>query len=180
MLDDVAGPGMRVLLVGINPGLWSAAVNAPFARPGNRFWPALYDAGWTRDLLDARDGLAPADREHLIARGIGITNIAPRATARADELTAEELRCGARRLERDVARWKPAVVAILGIGTYRRAFARPRAALGKQPDLLSGAEVWLAPNPSGLNAHETRASLATAYRRIGIAAGLDLFDCESE
>ena len=158
--------------MGINPGLWTAAVNAHFARPGNRFWPALHRAGLVDRVIDASAGLSADDAATLQARGIGITNIVNVATARADELSAEHLRAGALRLRETVRRVGPEVVAVLGLTAYRRAFDRPRALGGRQPDDLEGAELWVAPNPSGLNAHETVESLAVAYRRIAVAAGI--------
>jgi TDG/mug DNA glycosylase family protein len=169
-VDDVAGRGVRLLFVGINPGLWTAAVNAHFARRGNRFWPALHAAGITPTLVDASDGMRPADRKMLIGLGVGITNIVPTASARADELTSEQLRAGAAALEEKVRRLRPRVVAVLGLTAYRQAFGRPKAVAGKQPDHLAGAELWVLPNPSGLNAHDTIASLATAYRSAWDAA----------
>ena len=171
-IPDLVGPGMRLLFVGINPGLWTAATGAPFARPGNRFWPALAEAGITEHLVDASAGMTDADRAHLIARGVGITNLVARATNRADELSADEFREGAQRLERNVAAWRPAVVAVAGITAYRLGFGRPRAVSGRQPEDLGGAQLWVVPNPSGLNAHATPASLAAAYREPAEAAGV--------
>jgi TDG/mug DNA glycosylase family protein len=171
-VDDLIGPNVRLLLVGVNPGLWTAAVNAHFARPGNRFWPALQRAGITDTVIDASRGLDPADAAQLIDRGVGITNLVNRATARADELTLEELRVGAPRLRATVAAIAPAVVAVLGLTAYRLAFARPRAIAGRQPEGIEGSELWVAPNPSGLNAHENAESLAAAYRRVAEAAGV--------
>jgi TDG/mug DNA glycosylase family protein len=171
-VDDLLGRGTRLLFVGINPGLWTAAVNAHFARPGNRFWPAIHAAGLVDRVIDASNGFDPDDVAALEQQGIGITNIVNVATARADELTAEELRAGAQRLRTTVRRVQPRVVAVLGLTAYRSAFQRPRAVVGRQPEDLEDAELWVAPNPSGLNAHETIASLAAAYRRIGEAAGV--------
>jgi TDG/mug DNA glycosylase family protein len=171
-VEDLIGPGLRLLFVGINPGLWTAATGAHFARPGNRFYPALAAAGITHHLIRAGDGMTDADRRHLLARGVGITNLAPRATARADELTAQELRDGADRLAGRVAEWKPKVVAVAGITAYRQAFGRPEAVPGRQPDGLAGAALWVVPNPSGLNAHHDLASLAAAYAEPARAAGV--------
>jgi TDG/mug DNA glycosylase family protein len=171
-VDDLVGPGLRLLLVGINPGLWTAAVNAHFARPGNRFWPALYRAGIVERLIDASRGLLPGDADLLLARGVGITNIVNVATARADELTSEQLRDGARRLEALVRTTGPRVVGVLGLTAYRQAFGRPRAVAGRQPEDLAGAELWVAPNPSGLNAHASLASLAADYRELAVRAGV--------
>jgi TDG/mug DNA glycosylase family protein len=164
-LADVAGPGLRVLICGINPGLYSAAVGCHFARPGNRFWKALRAGGFTPRVL------SPSETGPLMERGIGITNLCPRATARAEELTAAELRAGALSLERKVRRLKPRVVAFLGVGAYRGAFGRPRARLGRQADRLGGAEVWVLPNPSGLNAHYGLPALGRWMRRLRRAAG---------
>ncbi len=171
-VDDLLGPGLRLLFVGINPGLWTAAVNAHFARPGNRFYPALHAARITDHLIDASAGMSVDDVAHLIARGIGITNVVRRATARADELTVDELRDGAERVARLAAAHRPRVVAVAGITAYRTAFRQPRANAGRQPDLLAGAQLWVVPNPSGLNAHQTVSSLAAAYRQVAVAAGV--------
>ena len=163
----------RLVFVGINPGLWTAATGVPFARPGNRFYPALVAAGIIERMPRIDDGgMVEADRRMLLDAGIGISSIVPRATARADELDRTELREGAERLERDVARWKPQVVAILGITAYRQGFARPRAVAGRQPEDLGGAALWVVPNPSGLNAHMTVATLAEAYAEPARAAGV--------
>jgi TDG/mug DNA glycosylase family protein len=169
-VDDLIDDRVRLLFVGINPGLWTAAVNAHFARRGNRFWPALHAAGITPRLVDVSDGMSKADRELVLGLGIGITNIVPTASARAEELSREELRAGAAALEANVRRWKPKVVAVLGLTAYRQALARPKAAQGRQDDRYGGAELWVLPNPSGLNAHETVGSLATSYRRAWEAA----------
>ena len=161
---------MRLLFVGINPGLWTAAVNAHFARRGNRFWPALEAAGITPTLVDASGGMRADDLHMLDRLGIGITNVVPTASARADELTREQLRTGARQLEQKVARWRPKVVAVLGLTAYRQAFDCPKAVQGRQAEALAGAALWVLPNPSGLNAHDTVASLAIAYREAWDAA----------
>jgi TDG/mug DNA glycosylase family protein len=171
-VDDLIGPDVRLLFVGINPGLWTAAVNAHFARPGNRFWPALHAAGIVDEVIDASRGLRPEDAAQLTERGVGITNVVNRATARADELTPVELHAGAERLRDLVARVQPKVVAVLGLTAYRAAFDRRAAKVGRQAEDLAGAELWVAPNPSGLNAHATLASLAGAYREIAEAAGV--------
>lgn len=172
MVDDVLPADLRLLFVGINPGLWTEAVNAHFARPGNRFWPALHRAGMTSRLVDASRGMDAVDLADLEARGIGITNLAARATRRADEITADELREGGERLVRLVASRKPRVVAVAGVTAYRTAFGDRRARVGRQPHDLGGAELWVVPNPSGLNAHETLDSLAAAYGEVARAAGL--------
>lgn len=173
-VPDLVGPGLRLLFVGINPGLWTAATGTHFAHPGNRFYPALLRAGVIRRAIDPAAGMDDDERAHLIERGIGITNIAPRATARASELSRDELRAGARDLVGRIERWRPAVVAIAGITAYRVGFDRPRAQTGRQAEPLGGAELWIVPNPSGLNAHETVTTLAAAYRRVARAAGFEL------
>lgn len=171
-LPDLIGPGCRLLFVGINPSLWSARVGAHFARPGNRFWPALAAAGITDRVLDMSQGESAQDRAMLIDRGIGITNVVSRPTARADELLPEELVAGGRRLLALVAEHQPRVVAVAGITAYRRAFDRPNAQRGRQPENLGTARLWLVPNPSGLNAHESVESLATAYGDVARDAGV--------
>lgn len=171
-VPDILPAPLRMLVVGINPSLWSAATGAHFARPGNRFWPALSAAGITDATIDCTAGMQPADRAVLEELGLGITNLVARATARADELAPEELRAGAARLERLVAERHPRVVAVVGIGAYRTGFRRPQARQGRQPEDVAGAELWVLPNPSGLNAHETVASLAEAYGAAAGAAGI--------
>jgi double-stranded uracil-DNA glycosylase len=171
-IADLVGDGVRLLFVGINPGLWTAATGTPFAHPGNRFYPALLAAGIIDRMPDFAAGLTDAERAALLERGIGITNLVRRATARADELSRDELRDGAARLETDVARWRPRVVAVVGVTAYRQGFGRPKAAVGRQPERLGEAELWVVPNPSGLNAHDTVASLAEAYAAPARAAGV--------
>lgn len=171
-VDDLVGPAVKLLFVGINPGLWTAAVRTHFARPGNRFYPALVQAGILERPVTYDDGMTADDRAYLLDRGIGITNLVHRATARADELTTDELRAGRLQLERTVAQVRPVVVAMAGITAYRAAFGRSRATVGRQPETLSGAILWVVPNPSGLNAHDTVASLAAAYREPAVAAGI--------
>jgi TDG/mug DNA glycosylase family protein len=178
-LPDLLGPEVRLLFVGINPGLLTVAVQSHFGRRGNRFYPALFRAGITDHVIDASAGFVAEDVAHLLDRGVGITNISPRATARADELSSEELIAGARELKRRVERINPPVVAILGITAYRVAFGKRRATLGRQPEDLGNAQLWVAPNPSGLNAHATVASLAAAYREIALAAGIDVYPVPS-
>ena len=175
-LPDTVGPGLRLLFVGINPGLHTVAVQAPFARPGNRFYPALYLAGITDRVIDASAGLREADRAHLVDRGVGVTSLVKAATRRADELTRAQLVEGAAELEQRVAALAPTVVAMLGVTAYRTAFARPKTAVGPQLEPLGGARLWVVPNPSGLNAHETVASLAAAYRGAAVAAGIAVYD----
>jgi TDG/mug DNA glycosylase family protein len=163
-IDDVIGPDLRVLFCGINPGLWSGATGHHFARPGNRFWPALYRSGFTPRQL------RPEEQSDLLPLGLGITNVVARTTARADELTAEEYRLGGKALAERVERWQPKALAVLGIGAYRAAFGRPKAAVGPQELGLGGAtgatRVWLLPNPSGLNAHYTLDGIAAEFRRL--------------
>ncbi|GAA2183818.1 mismatch-specific DNA-glycosylase [Brooklawnia cerclae] len=171
-VPDIVGDGMAMLIVGINPGLWSAAVGAHFARPGNRFWPALHEAGIVDRPVDPSEGLSEDDRDYLVGRGVGLTNLVDRPTVKADELDDAEVREGVVRLRGIVERYRPRVVAIAGIGAYRVGFARPRARPGEQPEPLAGARVWALPNPSGLNAHENIASLARAYGAAADAAGI--------
>ena len=173
-LPDLLGPHTRLLFVGVNPGLSAVAVQAHFPRRGNRFYPALFKAGITGRLIDASAGFAPGDRDYLADRGIGITALVRRATARAAELRPAELRAGARDLVTTVARVKPRVTAVLGITAYRIAFAMPRALVGRQPGMFAGTQLWVVPNPSGRNAHVSLAELSAAYREVAVAAGLDL------
>ncbi|WP_210439909.1 mismatch-specific DNA-glycosylase [Nocardioides xinjiangensis] len=162
---------LLLLFVGINPGLWTAATQTHFAHPGNRFWPALLRAGVVTHPVDQAAGMTEDDRDALRRRGIGITNLAARATARADELTPEELRRGGERLRALVAERRPRVVAVAGVTAYRTAFDR-RAAAGEQPARWGASRVFVVPNPSGLNAHETVDTLATAYGEAARAAGV--------
>ena len=171
-VPDLLGPGCRLLFVGINPGLWTAATQTHFAHPGNRFYPALGRAGIIGRRVDPAAGMSEEDRAHLVSRGIGITNLARRATARADELSDAELHAGGEALIELVGRVRPRVVAVAGITAYRTAFGVRRAVVGRQPDPLAGSELWVVPNPSGLNAHETVDSLATAYAEAARAAGV--------
>ncbi len=171
-VPDLLGPDLRLLFVGINPGLWTAATQTHFAHPGNRFYPALLQGGVIQRRIDPAAGMSDDDRDYLRNRGIGITNIVRRATAKASELTAEELRQGGERLVETIRRAAPQVVAVAGITAYRTAFGRPKAAPGRQPEPLGGAELWVVPNPSGLNAHETVSSLAAAYAAAARAAGV--------
>jgi double-stranded uracil-DNA glycosylase len=171
---DLVDDNMRLLFVGINPGLWTAATQTHFAHPGNRFYPALLRGGVITLPINPSTGMNDRERRHLIERGIGITNIVDRATPRAAELSRDELRRGAEHLTAKIAGWRPRVVAIAGITAYRVAFERPRAAVGRQHETLAGAELWIVPNPSGLNTHETITSLAAAYRRVAKAAGVEV------
>ena len=155
---------LAVLFVGINPGLYTAAIGHHFGRPGNRFWPALHAGGFTPRVF------SPYDERDLLPLGYGITNVVARATATADELTAAELLAGGRRLADKARRYRPGIVAFLGIGAYRAAFARPRATLGEQPESIGRSRVWILPNPSGLNAHYQAGDLARLFRRLHEAA----------
>lgn len=159
-LDDVLAPDLRVLLVGINPGLYSAAIGHNFGRPGNRFWKVLALAGFTPRAL------APYEELELLRYGLGLTNLAARATARADELTRDELNQGGARLVQLAATLRPKVVAILGVSAYRVAFQQPRAQLGLQPELLARAKLWVLPNPSGLNAHHQLPELTRLFAEL--------------
>lgn len=159
-VTDLIAPDLKLLFCGINPGLYTAAIGHHFGRPGNRFWPALYAGGFTDRLLP------PYEEHELLPRGYGITNIVARASARADELTEDELHAGARILERKVKRYRPQCVAFLGITAYRLAFERPRAVLGLQPEKLTDAKIWLLPSPSGLNAHHSPTSLARLFAEL--------------
>jgi TDG/mug DNA glycosylase family protein len=163
-IPDVIARELDVLFCGINPGLYTAAVGHHFGRPGNRFWPTLHRAGFTPRLF------APAEQRELLKLGYGITNIVARATATADQLTNEELLAGATILARKVTRWKPRSLAIVGIGAYRTAFARPRAKLGLQPETIGTTKIWVLPNPSGLNANYQPEALATLFRELKQAA----------
>jgi double-stranded uracil-DNA glycosylase len=171
-VPDLIGSAVQLLFVGINPGLWTAATGTHFAHPGNRFYPALLEAGIIESPIDRGVGMTDDDRRALTERGIGITNMVRRATAKASELTADELRAGGEQLRAVVRTHRPVVVAIAGITAYRTAFSQPKATMGEQPEGLEGARLFVVPNPSGLNAHETTASLAAAYRQAAAAAGI--------
>jgi double-stranded uracil-DNA glycosylase len=157
---DVIAPNLRVLFCGINPGLYSGATGFHFARPGNRFWPTLNQAGFTPRLL------APSEQQELLSLGYGITNLVARTTATADELSPEELLAGRKRLVAKVKRYQPRVLAVLGIGAYRMAFQEPKASLGLQSKSIANTTIWVLPNPSGLNAHYQLADLAEQFRRL--------------
>ena len=172
IVPDLVGPGLRLLFVGINPGLWTAATRTHFAHPGNRFYPALLEAGIIERPIDRGTGMSDTDRRYMIERGIGITNVVRRATAKASELDNEELRAGGDELRGFVRRHAPAVVAIAGITAYRTAFGLPRAVMGEQRESFEGARLFVVPNPSGLNAHETVSTLADAYAAAARAAGI--------
>ncbi|MFF7634005.1 G/U mismatch-specific DNA glycosylase [Kitasatospora sp. NPDC008050] len=159
-IPDVAAPGLRVLFCGINPGLWSGATGHHFARPGNRFWPSLHRSGFTSRQL------RPDEQGELLELGLGITNVVARASAKADELTRDELKQGGTALVERVTRLRPRVLAVLGIGAYRAAFGHPRAVVGRQDEGLAATEVWVLPNPSGLNAHYSLDALAAEFRKL--------------
>ena len=156
-MPDLLAPGLRVVFVGINPSLTSAALGRHFARPGNRFWPTLHAAGFTPRRL------TPQEDEELLEHGVGATNLADRPTRQASELAVEELHAGALALERTVATFRPRLVAMVGLTAWRTAFARPKAPLGLQEEPLAGRPVWVLPNPSGLNAHYQLPDLARLY-----------------
>jgi TDG/mug DNA glycosylase family protein len=164
-VPDVLAPGLRVLFCGINPGLWSAAVGHHFARPGNRFWKALHLGGLTPRQL------APDEEAELLALGLGITNLVDRATAGAADLGPEELRAGGSRLAAKADAARPEVVAVLGVGAYRTAFAHPKATVGPLPDPIGWSRAWLLPNPSGLNAHYQLPALAEAFAELRHSLG---------
>lgn len=164
-IPDAIGPDLRVLFVGINPGLYSGATGFHFARPGNRFWPTLHGAGFTPRQL------APDEAQALGDLGIGITNLVNRTTATAAELGADELRQGAVRLRDKVDRYRPRAVAILGVDAFRSAFERPKATIGPQADPLGSSELWVLPNPSGLNAHYQLPQLIELFRALREAMG---------
>ena len=162
-IRDVIAPGLQVLFVGINPGLYSAATGHHFARPGNRFWPALHRSGFTQKQLH------PSEQDELVGSGYGITNLVNRGTATADELAREEFVAGRKRLAAKVRRYRPRCLAILGVGAYRSAFGRPRATPGRQEETLGGSTLWVLPNPSGLNAHYQPAALAHLFAELRAA-----------
>jgi TDG/mug DNA glycosylase family protein len=166
-VPDVIAPNLRVLFCGINPGMYTAATGFHFARPGNRFWPALHAAGFTRRLL------TPDEERELLADGYGITNVVRRATATAAELSYDEYVEGGRRLASKVRRYRPKFIAVLGVGAYRTAFARPKATLGLQPEAIGETSVWVLPNPSGLNAHYQPKDLARLFRELRLAVERD-------
>lgn len=163
-IPDVIAPGLRILFCGINPGLYSGAVGHHFARPGNRFWPALHAAGLTLQQM------SPFDDQQLLTLGYGITNVVERTTATAAELTPDELVEGGRRLAEKVRHYHPCILAILGISAYRAAFNAKNAVLGPQLERIGDTEIWVLPNPSGLNAHYRLEQLADWFRKVGLAA----------
>ncbi len=160
MIADVLKPDLDVLFCGINPGLVSEATGHHFARPGNRFWPALHLSGFTPRQF------APAEQQELLELGLGITNVVARPSAKADELTIDEMKAGAAELTEKVRKYSPGVLAVLGVTVYRTAFGRKKAQVGPQDDTVGGARVWLLPNPSGLNAHWQLPALAEEFARL--------------
>ena len=164
---DVIAPRLRVLFCGINPGLYTAAVGHHFARPGNRFWPALYAAGFTERLV------SPFDERELLKSGYGITNVVMRTTARADGLSREELSIGGQLLAAKVRRYRPRVLAILGLGAYRTAFEKPKAVIGRQEEVIDNTIIWVLPNPSGLNAHYQAKQLGSLFSELRAAIDYD-------
>jgi TDG/mug DNA glycosylase family protein len=163
-IPDVIAPGLDVLFCGINPGLYSGALGQHFARPGNRFWPALHAGGFTPRLY------APSEQEKLLNLRLGVTNVVARTTARADELTDDELREGGKLLVAKVLEYRPRWLAVVGITAYRTAFGFPKARVGPQDHLIGETRVWVLPNPSGLNAHWTPAGLGEEFRRLRTAS----------
>jgi TDG/mug DNA glycosylase family protein len=164
-VPDVIAPGLQILFCGINPGLYSAWAGHHFARPGNRFWPALFASGFTDRLF------RPQEEEELLRFGYGITNLVDRATLGSDELSREELVAGGRAFEKKVRKYKPRAVTVLGVVAYRLAFDQPAATVGKQSERMAGALVWVLPNPSGLNAHFTPKTLAKVFRQFRLRLG---------
>src|SRR5258707_8246013 len=163
-VPDVIQPGLRVLFCGINPGLYTAAVGHHFARPGNRFWPALHTSGFTDRLL------SPFNEQELLQLRLGVTNVVARATAAASELTRDDFVKGGRILRSKVRRYRPRIVAVLGVGAYRAAFAQPKAVIGEQDEQVGAARVWVLPNPSGLNANYQLDELSRLFRVLRQAA----------
>jgi TDG/mug DNA glycosylase family protein len=157
---DLIAPKLKVLFCGINPSLYSAAVGHHFARPGNRFWPTLHLAGFTERRL------RPDEERELLTSGLGITNVVARATASAAELINDEMVAGGRTLTAKVRRYRPSVLAVLGVGAYRAAWKKPEAMIGLQPDRIGVTRIWVLPNPSGLNAHYLLADLAALFREM--------------
>lgn len=159
-VPDIIAHGLKILFCGINPGLYSGAVGHHFARPGNRFWPALHQAGFTDEQL------SPYEERELLKLGYGITNFVERATATADKLSTQEIIEGGARLEVRVKRYRPRYVAVLGITAYRTAFKRPKAIIGKQNERIGDSLIWVLPNPSGLNAHYNLKELARVFSQL--------------
>ena len=165
-LDDVIGPGLRVLFCGINPGLYTAWAGHHFARPGNRFWPTLHRSGFTPRQFE------PREQDELLTLGLGVTNVVARATATAAELSASDLHAGGEALRSNVEQYGPAYLAVLGVTAYRSAFGEPRATLGQQSRGIGATTVWVLPNPSGLNATFSLDALAELFAELRLAAGV--------
>jgi double-stranded uracil-DNA glycosylase len=163
-IPDIIAPNLKVLFCGINPGLYSAYTGLHFARPGNRFWPALHTAGFTKRLLH------PSEQWELLKLGYGITNLVGRASASADELGAEEFVAGGKKVLAKVRRFRPRFVAFVGVGAYRTAFDRPNSKLGLQGETIGESKLWVLPSTSGLNAHYRAADLAKLFRELRDAA----------
>lgn len=159
-MRDVIAPNLRVLFCGINPGLYTAAVGHHFARPGNRFWPALHAGGFTDRVL------SPFDERKLLKSGYGITNVVSRTTATADQLSRDEIIAGGEQLRAKVLRYQPRVLAVLGVGAYRTAFNQPKATVGRQAETIGDTVLWVLPNPSGLNANYQAPALARLFREL--------------
>ena len=159
-LPDLIAPGLKVLFAGINPGLYTAAIQHHFGRPGNRFWPTLHAAGFTDRVL------SPFEERTLLPLGYGITNVVARATATADELSREEFILGGKKLVAKVMKYRPEALAVVGVGAYRHAFARPKAKVGPQEETIGATRIWVLPNPSGLNANYQADALAEAFRAL--------------
>lgn len=162
-IPDVIAPGLDVVFCGINPGLYSGATGNHFARPGNRFWPALHLSGFTPRQLH------PSEKDELLSLGLGITNVVDRTTARADELTDEEIVAGGKSLRRKVKKYAPRYLAVLGLGAYRTAFGVRTATVGPQAESIGETKIWLLPNPSGLNAHYQLPALADEFLKLRTA-----------
>lgn len=160
VVPDLLKPGLRVVFCGINPGLYTGAVGHHFARPGNRFWPALFAAGFTDRIL------SPFEERELLKNGYGVTNVVMRTTASADQLTRAELRAGGKQLAAKVRKYRPRVLAILGLGAYRTAWDKPKAVIGPQEERIGETLVWVLPNPSGLNAHYQAKDLARLFGEL--------------
>jgi TDG/mug DNA glycosylase family protein len=164
-LPDVIAPDLKVLFCGINPGLYTAAIGHHFGRPGNRFWPTLHAAGFTPRVF------SPFEEQQLIPLGYGITNVVARATAAADELEHDEFVAGGKKLVARLKKFRPQVLAILGVGAYRAAFNRPKAQIGPQDETVGATRLWVLPNPSGLNAHYQADRLAEVFRELRRSVG---------
>lgn len=171
-MPDLVGDDCRLLFVGINPGLWTAATQTHFCHPSNRFYPALGRAGIIDWAVDPESGMSNAQREEFVSLGMGITNLVPRATVRASELSRSELRQGGERLKDLVGKISPRLVAVAGVTAFRQAFVERGATLGRQGFDLGSAALWVVPNPSGLNAHETIDTLADWYRKVAKESGI--------